>query len=321
MNCCIADDGRVRIVRRDIPVAGDGDVVIKVYSTALNRADLMQRAGKYPPPPGATDILGLECSGEIVSTGSNCKFQIGDKVMALCEGGSYAEYCLVRDTQVMRIPVSLEPAAGIPETWLTSYQLIHLIAKVSEDDSILVHAGASGIGCAVIQLAKLSNVRNIIVTASCDKKLEFCKELGATHGFNYKTEDWASGVLQVTGGVGCNVILDPIGMPYAQDNCRAISLDGRWILYGLMGGASESMFPIFRDILMKRVHLIGTTLRSRDSQYKEHLVARLSSLFSKFEDQTLKVIVDRTFEGLSSANDAQDYMGQNKSIGKILIKI
>eukprot|EP00511_Aplanochytrium_stocchinoi_P000083 CAMPEP_0204822110 /NCGR_PEP_ID=MMETSP1346-20131115/281_1 /ASSEMBLY_ACC=CAM_ASM_000771 /TAXON_ID=215587 /ORGANISM="Aplanochytrium stocchinoi, Strain GSBS06" /LENGTH=305 /DNA_ID=CAMNT_0051948137 /DNA_START=149 /DNA_END=1066 /DNA_ORIENTATION=+ len=274
-----AKDGKCCLTQVPVPEVGPREVLIKVYATALNRADTLQAAGKYPPPPGTTDVLGLEASGEIVDVGPQCVngLKEGDKVMALLAGGGYAEFVAVDERQVMRIPqgYSFKLGAAIPETWLTAFQLLHLVAKINETDTVLIHAAGSGVGTAATQLCRIAGA-TVIATAGSDEKLEKAKELGASFCFNRKEGAWEEKVLEVTNGKGATVILDCIGYPYVPQNLQAIARDGRWILYGLMGGVKEEKeFQVnLRTILMKRVQLLASTLRARSIEYKADLVTK-----------------------------------------------
>ncbi|GBG25143.1 Alcohol dehydrogenase 1 [Hondaea fermentalgiana] len=331
MRCVVAgQNGGLQEEERAIPEPKERQVLIKIHATALNRADLIQAAGKYPPPPGATDVLGLECAGTIAGTGPSCERQWTDgmRVSALLEGGGYGEFALVDERQVLLVPddQTFVEAAAIPEVWLTAFQHLLLVAKAQPGDILLVHAGASGVGTAAIQLAKhVFGASKIFVTAGSQEKIDFCKSLGADDGFNYKTEDWAQRVLDATDGAGVSILLDPIGYPYVESNAKAMARDGRWVFYGLMGGppSDGTMAPILQQILMKRIHLLGTTLRARAPEYKAELCNEfVKATFDKFADKTLRPVLDKKhFEGLSSFQEAHEYMKSNQSMGKIIVSL
>jgi putative PIG3 family NAD(P)H quinone oxidoreductase len=303
-----------------IPTPSEGEILIKVRSTALNRADILQRKGKYPPPSGASHILGLEFAGEVASQVGPWK--IGDKVMGIVSGGSYAEYLTTHPEHLMSIPqhLSWDEAAGIPEAFLTAYQTLKLIGKCSKGDSVLIHAGGSGVGTAAIQLARKFGAKNIIVTAGSSEKIERCVALGATKGINYKSEDFAAAVKNETEGRGVDLILDFIGAEYWQKNLDSLAVDGRWILIGSMGGVKIKEASL-ADILQKRATIVGTTLRSRSFDYKKELVRNFQSecgLWLNYGE--LKPVLDSVFE-LSEVSLAHERMEANKNFGKIILKI
>jgi len=219
--------------------------------------------------------------------------------------------------------VSVLHAGGIPEVWLTAYQLIHFVAKLKKDENILIHAGGSGVGTAAVQLAKLAGAKNIIVTAGSEAKIDNALSLGATSGINYKTtSNFSTQVLELTSGKGCSVILDCIGGSYLQENLTSIAYDGRWVLYGLMGGTKIDV-NLLALILGKRVALLGTTLMARSEDYKTQLIDEFSKNALPFfdcEPAQLKPIIDRVFH-LDEVVQAHEYMSTNQSKGKILLNI
>lgn len=308
------------IVQIQDPIPSSGEVLIKIRATALNRADILQRKGKYPPPPGASDILGLEFAGEVMSQVGS--WRIGDRVMGILSGGAYAEYALTRPDQIMAIPqhLSWEEAAAIPEAFLTAYQTIKLLGNLKQDESIMIHAGGSGVGTATIQLSKKFKAKNIIVTAGSAEKLERCRALGATDTFNYKEEDFAAAIQKVTSGQGVNVLLDFVGADYFQKNMDSLAIDGRWILIGSMGGVRVQDVNI-GQILNKRLNLIGTTLRSRSLDYKATLLASFrSDCETALNYGELRPIVDSVFD-LEKVSEAHTRMELNKNFGKIVLRV
>ena len=303
-----------------IPTPAPGEILIKVKATALNRADILQRKGKYPPPPGASQILGLEFAGEVASQVGPWK--VGDRVMGIVSGGSYAEYLTTYPDQIMPVPqhLSWQEAAAVPEAFLTAYQTLKLLGKITVGDSVLIHAGGSGVGTAAIQLAKKFGAKDIIVTAGSSEKIEKCLALGATTGINHKSEDFSSVIKTQTYGRGVDVILDFIGADYWQKNMDSLAVDGRWVLIGSMGGVKIKDVSL-ADILKKRVTIVGTTLRSRSLEYKKELLKDFESdLGLALNYGELKPIIDSIFQ-LSEVALAHERMESNKNFGKIVLSI
>lgn len=308
-------------------------VLIRVRGTAVNRADTLQRQGRYNPPPGASSILGLECCGEIESKGEGCEradLAVGARVMALLAGGGYAEYAAVNEGSVMPIPegMSFNSAAAIPEVWLTAYLIARMLGGLKKDDLVLIHAGASGVGTALIQLCALFGA-HAIVSVSSDKKIEFCTQLGAAHGVNYKAasdQPWNAQVKAFTqtrfGKAGVDLVLDPVGGSHAAANADVLAMDGRWILYGLLGGPVAKDFPL-SQILAKRLNIEGSTLRARSESFKAELVAAFTrECLPAFSgpNPTLKAIIEKTFP-LEQIAEAHALMETNETIGKITITV
>lgn len=307
------------------PQVKDGEILIKVNATALNRADTLQRKGLYPAPPGQSEILGLEVAGTVASIGPGVKGHLkhGDKVMALLSGGGYAEYVSVPEPLAMRVPphLSLYQAAAVPEAWLTAFQLLHLVAHVKEGQVVLIHAGASGVGTAAIQLALLAGAVPVI-TAGSPEKLRLAKSLGAAAGFNYKEDDFAEKVCDFTKGKGADIILDCIGGSCWEKNVDCLAIDGQWVLYGLMGGRTMQG-DLLGKLLSKRGQLLASLLRSRSLQYKADLVKAFSKrALPFFSDQSdsLKPVIDSTFN-LENIVEAHKHMEANRNMGKIVINV
>ncbi|XP_032722840.1 LOW QUALITY PROTEIN: quinone oxidoreductase PIG3 [Lontra canadensis] len=283
------------------PSPAEGEVLLKVAASALNRADLLQRQGQYAPPPGASSILGLEASGHIAELGHACQghWKIGDPAMVLLPGGGQAQYVTAPEEFLMPIPagLTLSQAAAIPEAWLTAFQLLHLVGNVGAGETVLIHAGSSGVGTAAIQLARMAEAIPL-VTAGSRHKLQMAEKLGAAAGLNYKEEDFSEATLKFTKGAGVNLVLDCIGGSYWEKNVNCLALDGRWILYGLMGGTDVSG-PLFSKLLFKRGSLITTLLRSRDKKYKQRLVEAFTEQilphFSTESPQRLLPVLDRVY--------------------------
>lgn len=325
--CVDAPGGPENLLLRKVPKPqmGAGEVLIKVHATALNRADLLQRRGMYPAPPGASDILGLEVSGTVAATGVGVKgsWRPGDRVMALLSGGGYAEYVSVPEELVIPVPPHLThcQAAAIPEGWLTAFQLLHLIARVKEGEVVLVHAGASGVGTAAVQLVRLAGAV-AIVTAGTPEKLRVAEELGAAAAFSYKEGNFAEEVMEFTKGKGADVILDCIGGSTWERNVGCLAMDGRWVLYGCMGGRGVQG-ELLGKLLFKRGQLLCSLLRSRSLQYKADLVRAFSErALPFFSDPTspLRPVIDSTFD-LEKIADAHTHMEANRNMGKIVVRV
>ncbi|XP_010172083.1 quinone oxidoreductase PIG3 [Antrostomus carolinensis] len=308
------------------PHPEEGEVLVKVSASALNRADLLQRRGKYPPPKGASDILGLEAAGSVAGLGPGCRSQwkIGDAVMALLSGGGQAEYVTVPEGYLMPVPSEMTfiQAAAIPEAWLTAFQLLHFVGKVQKGERVLIHAGASGVGMAAIQLVRLAKAIPI-VTAGTQEKLTATASAGAAVGFNYKTEDFSEKVLAFTQGSGVDIILDCVGGSYWEKNLNCLSTDGRWIIYGLLSGG-EVHGDLLARLLSKRGSIHTSLLRSRNKEYKERLVKAFTETvlphFSRGTSPHLQPLVDSVYP-LHKIAEAHRIMEDNKNIGKIVIEM
>lgn len=324
MRAVVARDGKcVLDEARPVPAVGPTQVLVRMHATAINRADTLQRKGLYPVPAGQTDIMGLEVAGEVVAAGADCAtFAVGDRVMALTGGGGNAEYTLVEESHCMRIPegMSYTKAAGVPETWLTAYQLLFSIAGVGAGDTVLVPAAGSGVGTAAIQLAVDAGAR-VVALAGAQAKLDNAMALGATAAFNYKEGAWADKVLDATEGKGVTVILDCVGASFWADNIKAAATDARWVLYGLMGGAAvPTEANVLGALLRKRIRLQGTTLRGRTDAYKADLVAAFAAhALDKFAAGTFAPVFDDKRFRLAEVQAAHEHMESNAGMGKIII--
>eukprot|EP01064_Diplonema_japonicum_P026668 TRINITY_DN38180_c0_g1_i1.p1 TRINITY_DN38180_c0_g1~~TRINITY_DN38180_c0_g1_i1.p1 ORF type:complete len:329 (+),score=93.15 TRINITY_DN38180_c0_g1_i1:55-1041(+) len=321
MRAVIAEAGKLVVANRPVPVPAESEVLVKIHATAINRADTLQRMGKYPVPKGVTDILGLEMSGVVVGNGS--RWKDGDRVMGLLSGGGYAEYTTIDEQLLMKIPenLSLENAAGIPETWLTAFQLLHLVGKVQEGDRVVVHAAGSGVGTAATQLAVSAGAK-VVATASSKEKLDTSLSLGASLGLNYKESAWDE-QLKASDIGAADLVLDPVGGSYSAANINALDVDGRWVLYGLMGGPTPTPPDAFLALLLrKRLNLTATTLRSRSLSYRRSLVSDfISSSLPKLADGSFKPVFDKRTFTLEEAQAAHEYMETNANIGKIILKV
>lgn len=304
------------------PVMGASDVLVKVKATALNRADLLQRRGLYPPPQGASDILGLELAGEIIAVGDDVTDRrVGERICALLPGGGYAEYAVIPADMAIPLPeaFSYEQGAAIPEVFLTAYLNLFWLGGLRAGQRVLVHAGASGVGTAAIQLIREAGGQAFVTAGSTDK-LDHCRELGAQAGWNYKQGAFSPWVLEQTAGQGADIILDFIGAPYFQDNLTSLAVDGRLIIIGTMGGAKVDSFNL-GQILTRRQQIIGTALRSRSTEEKSRLTREFAAFaLPRFEDGRLKPVIDSVFPWQDAAK-AHDYMESNQNIGKIVLSV
>lgn len=305
------------------PVLKEKEILIRVHTTSVNRADLIQRKGMYPPPPGVSEILGLEAAGEVEKVGPGCvRWQEGDCVMALLPGGGYAELVAAHEDHVMRIPDSMtfEEAGGVPEAWLTAYQLLHKVAGIKPGQNVLIHAGGSGVGLAAVQLARVAGAVPI-VTAGAPEKLLKATQLGAAAAYNYKKENIAEKISKFTNGHGADIVLDCIGRSMLDDNCQAVAVDGCWVVYGLMSGSKVESADFLSMILRKRIRLQGTTLRSRDTQYKTELVNDFAqNILPRFKSKELQTVIDKVFP-LGQISHAHRYIENNSNTGKVIIRV
>jgi NADPH2:quinone reductase len=310
----------LRIASIPIPVPKEKEVLIQVAFAGVNRSDIAQRLGKYPPPPGATPILGLEVSGTIVAVGPNSKWNVGEKVCALVNGGGYAEYCLAPDAQCLPIPkgITLEEAAGIPETFFTVWANVFQLGGLKKGETFLVHGGASGIGTTAIQLAKAIGTR-VFATAGSQEKCDACLKLGADFAINYKEKDFVEEVLQQTQHEGVNLILDIVGAPYTPRNLACLSQKGRLVQISVQKG-SEAVINL-SQIMQKRLTLTGSTLRPRSVEEKGEIAQALfQQVWPLLESKVVKVVIDSIFP-LALAADAHKRLESSKHIGKIILKI
>jgi putative PIG3 family NAD(P)H quinone oxidoreductase len=313
------DESVMQIGEAPAPALGPDDLRIRVAACGVNRADLLQRQGLYPPPPGASPILGLECAGTVAEIGANVRgFEAGDRAMALLAGGGYAEEVVVHAGSAMKVPpaLTLEEAAAIPEVFLTVFLNVFQLAQLPEGGALLVHGGGSGIGTAAIQLAKRAGAR-AIVTAGSDAKCEQCRKLGADVAVNYRSAKFADAVKQATGGQGVDVVLDSIGAPYLEDNLASLAVGGRLVLIGLMGGAKAELD--LGALLARRLSVIGSTLRARPVEEKAAIVRGFVARFSDdLAAGRIRAVVDRVLP-LAQAADAHRAMKASEHFGKIVL--
>lgn len=305
----------------DIPKPSSNQILVKVEATALNRADTLQRAGKYPPPSGASPVLGLEMAGKVAETGPGVtKWKTGDRVFGLVPGGGYAQYTVIHEDMAMTIPenLSMEEAAAIPEVFLTAFQALCWLGKLKAGEHVLIHAGASGVGTAAIQLAREIGAQ-VIVTASASKH-KVCKDLGATTVIDYKTTAFDKQVQEVTGGRGIDVIIDFIAASYFVQNIDSLATDGRLILLATLSSGKVSEFDL-RKILAKRLQIIGSTLRSRSLEYQIALTQEMAAFaLPRFKDGRLKPVIDCVLDW-TDVQEAHRLMESNQNSGKIVLRI
>ena len=303
------------------PALRPDSIRIRVVATAVNRADLLQRKGLYPPPSGESEILGLECAGEVVEIGAEVEgWSQGDRAMALLAGGGYAEQVVVSAGCALKVPESLtlEEAAGFPEAFLTVFLNVFGLAALPDGGSVLVHGGGSGIGTAAIQLVKAAG-GTAIVTAGSAEKCARCVELGADRAINYRDEDFAAVVAEHTEGRGVDVVLDSIGAPYLERNLSALSVGGRLVLIGLMGGAKAEIS--LGPLLVRRLQLIGSTLRARPVDQKAALVAAFEARFGpELEKGTIRPVIDRVLP-LAEASEAHRVVQASEHFGKVVLRV
>lgn len=304
------------------PVPGPGEVLIDVAATAVNRADCLQRRGLYPPPPGASPVLGLEASGQVAETGPGVtRFAPGDAVFALLPGGGYAERVVAPETVVLPVPPGMDviAAAAVAEVFLTAFQALHWLAQVRAGETVLVHAGASGVGSAAIQLARLAGAE-VLVTAGSADKCARCLELGARAACNYREQDFSEFVAAETSGAGANVIVDFVGGAYLDRNIDTLAVDGRLVLLALLGGRKSAPLDLARW-LQKRVSVFATTLRNRSDDYKARLVEDFAVLcLPAFEGGALAPVIDRVVPWQEVA-DAHRCLEENRNVGKVVLRI
>lgn len=309
----------LQVTEVERPVAGPGQVVVDVAAAGVNRADLFQRKGAYPPPPGASPLPGLEVSGTVAEIGEGVEgLAVGDEVCALLDGGGYAEAVAVAATQVLPVPagVSLVDAAGLPEVVCTVWSNVFMTAVLQPGETLLIHGGSSGIGTTAIQLAKAAGAR-VAVTAGSQAKLDACRELGADILISYKDEDFVERLKEETDGHGADVLLDNIGAKYLARNIDALATNGRLVNIGLMGGAKAELD--LRALVKKRAAVIATSLRARPAAEKAAIVAAVREhVWPLIEDGVFRPVIQGTHP-LERAADAHRELEESQHIGKVLL--
>jgi NADPH:quinone reductase len=306
---------------RPVPKPGPDEILIKVLAAGVNRPDVSQRMGHYPPPPGASDLPGLEVAGEVVAVGSSAKkHKVGDKVMSLVAGGGYAQYCIAQDAQAMTVPpaLSMLEAGAIPETLMTVWHNVFERGALKQGETLLVHGGSSGIGTMAVQLAKALGAK-VIVTVGSKEKADACVKLGADRAVNYRTEDFVAEVKAATSGNGANVILDMVGGDYIERNYDAAAMDGRVVQIAFLGAPKAEVN--FTKLMVKRLTHTGSTLRPRSNADKAKMVAAIEEKVLPFlREGRIKPVMDRTFP-LEKAAEAHRRMETSEHIGKIVLQV
>jgi NADPH:quinone reductase len=307
----------MHVIDRPLPVAKPGEVLIKVAAAGINRADCYQRQGAYPPPPGASDILGLEISGTIAGLGAGVSdWKVGDKVCALVSGGAYAEFCTAHGGSCFSLPRDFDWA--LPETLMTVWSNVWLRAGLKPGETLLVQGGSSGIGTTAIQLAKALGHR-VFVTAGSDEKCAACVKLGAERAINYKTEDFVEVVKSLTDGRGVNVILDMVGGDYIPRELNALAEEGRIVLIAFQRGTQANID--LGLIMRRRLTVTGSTLRARDEKFKTMVAQAVKEkVWPLLEAGTLAPVISATFP-LAQAADAHRLMESSQHIGKIVLTV
>ena len=311
----------LQLTERPMPIPEADEVLIKVTAAGVNRPDLMQRKGLYPPPDGASDIPGLEISGTISALGQAVKhLNCGQEVCALVNGGGYAEYCLAAAKLCLPVPdgLSLIQAAAIPETFFTVWSNVFDRAQLTPGETLLVHGGTSGIGTAAIQLAKCFSAK-VIVTAGTDEKCQFCTQLGADAAINYRSQDFVEKIKTMTEGKGVDVILDMIGGDYFPRNIKCLAEDGRLVQIAMQNGPKTELNLL--PVMLKRLTITGSTLRARNIAFKAAIARQLhKQVWPMLSDGRIKPVIDKSYS-LNEANKAHELMESSQHIGKIVLTL
>jgi tumor protein p53-inducible protein 3 len=313
--------GPENLALRDVPdpLVGENQILVDIRATALNRADLLQRRGVYPPPKGESEILGLECAGVVAETGPGVSaVKRGDRVMALLAGGGYAEKVVIHERMAIPIPegLSFEEAAAIPEAFLTAREALFTLGQLAPGAHVLVHAAAGGVGSAGVQLAREHGAK-VIATAGDPGKLEHVAKLGAHTLVNYKTQDFVAEAKRATGGAGVDVVLDFIGGAYWEKHAQCLAIGGRCVVIGLLGGTTAEVN--LGLLLMKRHQILGLVMRSQPLNNKIAITARfIRESLPLFSERRLVPVIDQVFP-LAEATAAHERMEQNKNVGKIVL--
>ncbi len=311
----------LHIATGPVPQPGPGELLLRVEAAGVNRPDVQQRMGSYPPPPGASPLLGLEVAGEVVASNGATRFPIGDRVCGLANGGGYAEYCTVPETQCLPWPAGYDAirAAALPETYFTVWANLFDIGRLQPGQSALVHGGTSGIGVTAIQLAHEFGSR-IYATAGSQEKCDACLRFGADAAINYKEADFATAIKEFTAGSGVDVILDMVGAPYAARNLRSLALDGRLVLIAFLGGAKAEELDL-TTIMVRRLTVTGSTMRPRTAAQKAAIADALrAKVWPVLEAGRCGPVIHEVFP-LDQAADAHRLMESSAHIGKIMLKV
>ncbi len=313
------DESVLRVSEVPAPVCGSAEVRIRVAGAGINRADLLQRQGLYPPPIGASDILGLECSGTITEVGRAVSgFREGDSVMALLTGGGYAEEVVTPAETVMRVPeaISSVDAGGAPEVFLTAFLNLFMLGKLEQNHFALVHGGSGGVGTAAIQLIRAAGAESL-VTAGSDERCEQCRSLGADHAFNYRHAGWVQDALHATDGRGVDVVLDCVGAPYLGHHLELLTTGGRLVVIGLQGGREAALD--LSIVMRKRLAIIGSTLRARPAAEKGRIISAFFRQFGNgLDNGEIRPIIDCTMP-FDRAAEAHGLLADGTIFGKIVL--
>jgi len=305
--------------QRACPQPAPRELLVRIAAAGVNRVDVLQRGGGYPPPPGASDIPGLEFAGEVVATGADTsRFRAGDRVCALVGGGGYAQYAVVDESNALPVPrgLSLEQAGGLPETFFTVWMSMFDCGRLVAGETVLIHGGASGIGTTAIQLAKAFGAR-VIVTAGSDDKCRVCRELGADVAINYKTQDFVAATIDATAGRGAGLVIDIVAADYVNRNFDAAAEHGRIVQVGLMHGPNAEINVL--KIMFKRLHYMGSSLRPRSIAEKAAVARALEAqVWPLLESGRIRPVIDKTF-ALEHAADAHRRIDSGQHIGKIML--
>ncbi|MCB1392815.1 MULTISPECIES: NAD(P)H-quinone oxidoreductase [unclassified Nitrobacter] len=306
---------------RPVPLPGPNEILIKVAVAGVNRPDILQRSGHYPPPPGASDLPGLEVAGEIAALGEGAdKYQIGDKVMSLVSGGGYAQYCVAHESIAMPVPLgfSMIEAGATPETLMTVWHNVFERGALKSGETLLIHGGSSGIGTMAIQLARAFGARTI-VTVGSREKADACLRLGADHAINYRLQDFVAEVTAVTAGAGADLILDMVGGDYIEKNYDAAAIEGRIVQIAFLGGAKTTVN--FARLMVKRLHHTGSTLRPRSVADKAAMVGAIEArVLPLMREGRIKPLIDSSFP-LDKAAEAHRRMETSAHVGKIVLTV
>jgi NADPH2:quinone reductase len=312
----------LRLAERPVPVAGSGELLIRVAASGVNRPDVLQRTGNYPVPPGASDIPGLEVAGEIVAGDVGAMaaagFKVGERVCALVAGGGYAEFCVAPVGQCLPVPPSLSDveAASLPETFFTVWSNVFQRAGLQQGETLLIQGGSSGIGVSAIQIAKAMGA-TVLVTAGSDEKCAACVALGADHAINYKTSDFSEEAKRLTNGQGVDVILDMVAGSYVAREVQCLAEDGRLVIIALQGGTKAEFNAGL--VLRKRLSITGSTLRPRSLEFKTAIAAQLKEkVWPLIASGQIKPVIYRTFAA-ADASQAHALMESNQHVGKIVL--
>lgn len=311
----------LRVVERPDPEPGPDQVLVRVAATAVNRADVLQRQGAYPPPEGAGDVLGLELSGTVLALGEGVDdWAVGEQVMAVVAAGGYAELAVVPAATLLAVPpgVDLVSAAAVPEVFTTVYDAVFLRGQLAEGETLLVHGGSSGIGTAAVQLARYGRAR-VIVTASTPAKIEAAVALGADAGIDYRREDFVARALALTDGRGVDVILDVVGGAYLARNLEALAVEGRLVVIAVQGGRTAELD--LGRLMRRRQTVTAATLRARPVEAKAALAARIrTDVLPGFADGSLRPVVDRVLD-LDDVAEAHRVLEAGEHVGKVVLRV